>query len=72
MLSQIILKSYSYFIELSLWIILIAGIVIGGKIGGLLWAIGGLIVGFVISTVIMGAFLILDDIRKRVENIEKR
>ncbi|MEW8052983.1 MAG: hypothetical protein AB2809_21715 [Candidatus Thiodiazotropha sp.] len=72
MLSKIIVSSYELLIEISLWLFLLISVIVGWKIGdGLLGAIGGLIMGFVVSVMFFGAFLILSDIRTSVRQIEK-
>lgn len=82
MLSKIIVNSWSIFIEISLWLLLLAGL-IGGwqagvymwhgqQLGGFMGAIGGLIATFIISSMFLGAFLVLDDIRKSVKAIENK
>ncbi|MES9834217.1 MAG: hypothetical protein ABW139_18420 [Candidatus Thiodiazotropha sp. DIVDIV] len=72
MLSKIIVSSYEVLIEISLWLFLLISVISGWKMGdGFFGAIGGLIIGFVISVMFFGAFLILSDIRSSVLQIEK-
>ena len=77
MLSKLIVSSYNMFIEVSLWLSLLM-LVVGGWIGassadasGILGAIIGAIIWFVVAVVFFGAFLILGDIRDRVKKIEE-
>ncbi|MCH1931826.1 hypothetical protein L9G16_16745 [Shewanella sp. A25] len=72
MLSKIVVNLYSALLEAGLWLILILGIISGWQAGGLLGAIAGLIGSAIFGAVIFGAFLVLDDIRKKVNEIEKR
>lgn len=72
MLSKIIVGSWSILIEISLWLILLMGLIGGWQGGDFLGAIGGLIVAFVLGSMFLGAFLVLDDIRKTVKAIEKK
>ena len=72
MLSKIIVGSWSILIEISLWLILLMGLIGGWQGSGFLGAIGGLIVAFVLGSMFLGAFLVLDDIRKTVKAIEKK
>jgi len=77
MLSKLIVSSYNMFIEISLWLSLVL-LVVGGWAGassadgsGILGAILGAVIWFVIAVVFFGAFLILGDIRERVKSIEE-
>ena len=75
MLSRIIVNSYKQFIEIALWLSLLIAIVVGWQVpstffGGLLGVIVGIIVWFIMAVVFFGAFLVLEDIRERVKNIE--
>ena len=79
MLSKIIVSSYALFIEVSLWLSMLMFAVGGwsysnpitGEGGGFLGAVTGLIVWFIVAVIILGAFLVLNDIRKSVQKIEK-
>lgn len=72
MLSKLIVGSWSVLIEVSLWLLLLVGLVAGWQAGGFLGAIGGLILAFIVGSMFMGAFLVLDDIRKTVKVIESK
>ncbi len=72
MLSKIIVDSWSVLIEIALWLFLLLGLVGGWQGGGFLGAIGGLIGAFIFGSMFMGAFLVIDDIRKTVKAIESR
>jgi len=71
MLSKIIVGAWSVLIEISLWLILLIGLIGGWQGGGFLGAIVGLVIAFVVGSMFLGAFLVLDDIRKTVKEIEK-
>ena len=51
---------------------LLVGLVGGWQMGGFLGAIGGLIAAAIFGTVVFGAFLVLDDIRKKLASIESK
>jgi hypothetical protein len=72
MLSRIIVSSWAVLIEISLWLLLLAALVGGWQAGGIGGAIGGLVVAFIIGSMFLGAFLVLEDIRKSVKAIENR
>jgi hypothetical protein len=72
MLSKIIVGSWAVLIEISLWLLLLAALVGGWRAGGLGGAIGGLVVAFIIGSMFLGAFLVLEDIRKSVKAIENK
>jgi hypothetical protein len=72
MLSKIIVDSWSILIEISLWLLLLTGLITGWNAGGFLGAIGGLIGAFIFGSMFLGAFLVLEDIRKSVKVIENR
>ena len=63
MLSKFIVSSYGVFIEISLWLSLLASVVSGYMVNGILAAIGFFVIWFVCATVFFGGFLILEDIR---------
>ena len=78
MLSKIIVNSYKAFIEISLWLSLLVFVISGwstgsspfGGGGGFMGAVIGAILWFVFAVVFFGAFLVLEDIRDRLKNIE--
>ncbi|MEY8239920.1 MAG: hypothetical protein RPT25_06220 [Cycloclasticus sp.] len=71
MLSKIIVDSYATLIEVSLWLLLLVALIGGWQSGGFMGAIVGLIGAFIFGAMFMGAFLVLEDIRKSVKDIEK-
>ena len=72
MLSKLVVNLYSVLLEVSLWLILLVGLVAGWEKGGFIGAVGGAIGAGVFGAVVFGAFLVLDDIRKKVKAIESR
>ena len=70
MLSRFIVSSYALLLEISLWVVLVAGFVGGWIAHGFLTAIAGLFVAFVFCVVVFGAFLVIVDIQKSVRAIE--
>lgn len=72
MLSRIIVNSWAVLIEISLWLLLLVAIIGGWHTGGFGGAIVGLIVAFIVGSMLLGAFLVLEDIRKSVRAIENR
>jgi len=69
-LSKIVVNLYTVILEIGLWLILLVGVIGGWQAKGFIGAIGGIIGATVFGAVFFGAFLILDDIRKRVKVIE--
>ncbi len=72
MLSKIIVGAWSTLIEISLWLLLLISLIAGWQAGGFLGAVAGLIVAFIVGSMVLGAFLALDDIRKSVRAIERQ
>ncbi len=72
MLSKLVVNIYTVLLEIGLWLLLIAGFIGGWQAGGFLNAIGGLIAAAIFGAVFFGAFLVLNDIRDRVKNIEEK
>jgi hypothetical protein len=72
MLSKVIVSSWAVLIEISLWLVLLAALIGGWQAGGIGGAIGGLVVAFIVGSMFLGAFLVLDDIRRSVKAIENR
>lgn len=72
MLSKIVVKLYTLLLEIGLWLLLITGLIGGWQAGGLFGAIGGLIASGIFGAVFFGAFLVLNDIRARVQKIEEK
>jgi hypothetical protein len=72
MLSRIIINSYATLIEISLWLILVGSLIGGWQAGGFFGAIGGLLTAFVVGSMFLGAFLVLEDIRKYVKEIASK
>lgn len=72
MLSQIIVNLYAVLLEISLWIILVAGAIGGWNAGRFLGAIGGMVIAAVFGASFFGALLVLNDIRNMVKKIADR
>lgn len=72
MLSKMVVKLYSGLLEVGLWLMLLIGLVGGYQSGGFFGAIIGVVVAAIFGAIIFGAFLVLDDIRKRVNEIESK
>ena len=72
MLSKMIVKSWSILLEISLWLLLLIGLISGWQSGGFLGAIAGLVIGFILGSMLLGAFLVLDEIRKHVKEIAEK
>jgi len=72
MLSKIVVNMYSVLLEIGLWLILIAGAIVGWQAKGFIGAIGGIVGAAIFGAVFFGAFLVLDDIRNRVKVIENK
>ncbi len=72
MLSKIIVGAYATLIEISLWLLLLVALIGGWQTGGFMGAIGSLIGAFIFGAMFMGAFLVLEDIRKSVKAIESK
>lgn len=79
MLSTLIVNSYKVLIEISLWLSLslsiIGGFAVGSHAssmfyGGFLSVVVAVFVWFIFAVVVFGTFLVLEDIRQRVKNIE--
>ena len=75
MLSGLIVNSYKLFIEIALWLSLMMSIIVGWQahstfFGGILGVIVGITIWFIMAVIFFGAFLVLEDIRERVKNIE--
>ena len=72
MLSKFIVEFYGMLVEIFLWILMVIGLVAGWQAGGFFGAIGGLIISFISMTILIGAFLILDDIRNNLKAINQK
>lgn len=72
MLSKVIVNSYATLIEVSLWLVLISSVIGGWQAGGFFGAVAGLVFAFVFGAMFLGAFLVLEDIRKFVKAIESK
>ena len=76
MLSRLIVSSYKPFIEIALGLTLFVSIVGGWQIsrelfdGSIFVVIFEIAVWFIVAVVFFGAFLVPEDIRDRVKNIE--
>ena len=80
MLTRIVVKIYGALLEISLWFLLIVGLVAGYNFGfysfydygmAYIFAVVGGILALVVAAVLVGAFLVLEDIRKSVRRLEK-
>ncbi len=72
MLSKIIVASYSMFLEVAIWLTLLAGFIGGWAAKGFFAGIGGLIAAFIFSVVVYGGFLVIVDIQKTVRSIDAK
>ena len=72
MLSQLIVSFYAKLIEISLWLLLIMSVIGGWLSSGFMGAVIGLMIAFIVGAMFMGAFLVLEDIRKSVKAVEER
>ena len=80
MLTRLIVSFYSGIIEISLWLFIAIGGVAGYQLASTflhrdLVFVGGIVgaaIVFVIAAVLFGGFLVIDDIRRAVRNLEKK
>ncbi len=72
MLTKIIVNAYSTLIEIALWLMLIAAVLVGWQLGEVTGVIIGLVIAFVLGAIIFGAFLVLVDIRETVRDIANK
>jgi ABC-type multidrug transport system permease subunit len=72
MLSKMIVNSWAMLIEISLWLLLLTSLIGGLQANGVIGAIIGLVIAFIVGSMFLGAFLVLEDIRKSVKAIENR
>lgn len=72
MLSKIVVNMYTVLLEIGLWLLLLAGVIFGWQSQGIVGAIGGLIGAAIFGAVFFGAFLVINDIRATVKEIEKQ
>jgi len=72
MLSKIIVGAWSTLIEISLWLLLLVAFFGGWQANGFIGAIVGLVGAFIVGSMFLGAFLVLDDIRKTLKAIESK
>ena len=72
MLSKIIVASYSVFLEIAIWLTLLAGLIGGWVTSGFFAGILGLICAFIFSVVVYGGFLVIVDIQKTVRAIDAK
>ena len=79
MLSELIVNSYKILIEISLWLSLLLSIIGGFGVGwqassiffgGFVSVVVAVSIWFIFAVVVFGTFLVLEDIRQRVKNIE--
>ncbi len=70
MLTKFIVNAYQPIIEVMLWITLIAAVIAGFSFAW--WGpIVTILIWTIFSSTFIGGFLIINDIRERVKNIEK-
>jgi hypothetical protein len=62
----------AFLLEIGLWLLLLVGAVAGWQASGFFGAIGGIIMAAIFGAVFFGAFLVLNDIRASVKEIESR
>lgn len=79
MLSKLILSIWSLLTEVLLWGMLLGGLVsgaaVGAQFGGFMMILGaglGSVVALGVASIVVGAVLILDDIRKNSEILASR
>ena len=70
MLTKLIVSSYEMFIEIALWLLFVGAFIGGWTANGFLTGVGALIGAFIFAVLFGGAFIILNDIRKKVTLIE--
>lgn len=77
MLSKLIVNSYKMFIEISLWLSLLFSINVAWLISSIysdefisVAVAVAVLIWFIVAVVVFGTFLVLEDIRQRVKNIE--
>ena len=68
-LSRIIVNTWSILLEFSLWLLLLVGLIAGWEYKGFFGGIAGLFGAFIFGSIFLGAFLVLEDIRKYVKEI---
>lgn len=71
-LSKIVVNVYAVLLEVAVWLLLITGFIGGWAEKGVFGAIFGVIFAAIFGAVFFGAFLVLNDIRDTVKNIEAR
>lgn len=71
-LSKIVVKMYAVLIEIALWLVALIALVAGWQANGFFGAIGSLVGASILAAVFFGAFLVLNDIRNRVQAIEQK
>lgn len=72
MLGKIIVSSYSVLLEVAIWLTLLGGFIGGWAAYGFTGAIVGLVVSFIFSIVVFGAFLTLIEIQKSVRALQEK
>ena len=78
MLTRIIVSFYSGLIELSLWLLIIIGGIVGyqtaetlkGSDAAIVGGVIGALISFIVAAVVFGGFLVIDEIRRSVRHIE--
>jgi len=73
MLTRIIVSYYSMLVEISIWVVLFGSLISFWKMtGSFFGAIIGSAVIFALLAVNIGGFLMIDDIRKTLNRLEKQ
>lgn len=70
-LSRLVVRLYALLLEIALWLMLLSGVVVGWALHGLTGALLGALLSAIFGAVFLGAFLVLNDIRARLEALEK-
>lgn len=68
-MKSMIVKSFNYFCQFGVVVLIIASVVIGYKTGGIGGAIGGLISGGLAAILVFGILFILMDIRDNTKKV---
>lgn len=72
MLSKLIIKLYTVLLEVGLWLVLLAGVAIGWKLGGWFGSLIGFVSGAVFGAIFFGSFMVLNDMHAKIVAIEKK
>lgn len=72
MLSTLVVKLYTALLEICLWLMLLFGFFVGYNAYGFMGGLGGLLAAAAFGAVFFGAFLVLNDMRARLETLESQ